>query len=61
MLLLKKESLPEGEDWLCEIKLDGYRAVAIKSGGNNSAPATTTISLRDIEPFPLPSRCPTKP
>jgi bifunctional non-homologous end joining protein LigD len=34
MLLLKKESLPEGEDWLYEIKLDGYRAIAIKSGGN---------------------------
>src|SRR5688572_20033244 len=33
MLLLRKEKLPEGVDWLYEIKLDGYRAVAIKSGG----------------------------
>jgi DNA ligase D-like protein (predicted ligase) len=34
MLLLRKDSLPEGPDWLYEIKLDGYRAIAIKSGGN---------------------------
>src|SRR5438094_983669 len=33
MLLLRKESLPEGQDWLYEIKLDGYRALGIKSGG----------------------------
>jgi hypothetical protein len=33
MLLLRTESLPEGPDWLYEIKLDGYRAPAIKSGG----------------------------
>jgi DNA ligase D-like protein (predicted ligase) len=30
MLLLQKEKLPEGPDWLYELKLDGYRAVAIK-------------------------------
>jgi bifunctional non-homologous end joining protein LigD len=33
MLLLRTERLPEGENWLYEIKLDGYRALAIKSGG----------------------------
>jgi ATP-dependent DNA ligase len=33
MLLLRKEKLPEGGDWRYEIKLDGYRALAIKSGG----------------------------
>ena len=33
MLLLRTEKLPEGADWLYEIKLDGYRALAIKSGG----------------------------
>ena len=32
MLLLRKEKLPEGAEWLYEIKLDGYRALAIKSG-----------------------------
>src|SRR5258708_274366 len=33
MLLLRKEKLPEGEEWLYEIKLDGYRAIAFKSAG----------------------------
>jgi ATP-dependent DNA ligase len=27
------ERLPDGPEWLYEIKLDGYRAVGIKSGG----------------------------
>jgi DNA ligase D-like protein (predicted ligase) len=33
MLLLRKDRLPEGVQWLYELKLDGYRAIAIKSGG----------------------------
>jgi DNA ligase D-like protein (predicted ligase) len=33
MLLLRKEKLPEGNEWLYEIKLDGYRAIAFKSNG----------------------------
>ena len=33
MLLLRSESLPEGTDWLYELKLDGYRALAIKTDG----------------------------
>ena len=33
MLLLKTEKLPEGPDFLYEIKLDGYRAIAFKTGG----------------------------
>jgi DNA ligase D-like protein (predicted ligase) len=33
MLLLRTERLPEGPNWLYELKLDGYRALAIKSGG----------------------------
>jgi bifunctional non-homologous end joining protein LigD len=33
MLLLRTERLPEGEEWLVELKLDGYRALAIKSKG----------------------------
>ena len=32
MLLLRTEKLPEGEDWQYELKFDGYRALAIKSG-----------------------------
>ena len=33
MLLLRTERLPQGPDWFYEIKLDGYRALAIKSSG----------------------------
>jgi bifunctional non-homologous end joining protein LigD len=33
MLLLRTERLPEGPNWLYELKLDGYRALAIKTGG----------------------------
>lgn len=33
MLLLRTEKLPEGPDWAYEIKLDGYRALAFKTGG----------------------------
>lgn len=34
MLLLKSETLPDdGIRWLYELKLDGYRAIAIKTGG----------------------------
>lgn len=33
MLLLRTECLPEGSQWLTELKLDGYRALAIKTNG----------------------------
>jgi DNA ligase D-like protein (predicted ligase) len=33
MLLLRTEKLPDGPQWLYELKLDGYRALAIKTGG----------------------------
>jgi bifunctional non-homologous end joining protein LigD len=32
MLLLRTDKLPEGERWLYELKLDGCRAIAFKSG-----------------------------
>jgi len=32
MLLLGTEKLPEGGSWVYELKLDGFRAIAIKSG-----------------------------
>src|SRR6266849_1868437 len=32
MQLQRTESLPEGPQWLYELKFDGYRAIAIKSG-----------------------------
>jgi DNA ligase D-like protein (predicted ligase) len=33
MLLLRSAELPDDDDWLREIKLDGYRCLAIKTGG----------------------------
>src|ERR1700761_1549384 len=33
MLLLKTEKLPEGADIWFELKFDGYRAIAFKTGG----------------------------
>jgi ATP-dependent DNA ligase len=33
MLLLRTDKLPEGTNWEYELKLDGYRAIAFKSGG----------------------------
>lgn len=33
MLLLRSADLPDDDGWLKELKLDGYRALAIKSGG----------------------------
>jgi len=33
MLLLRTERLPEGRNWLYELKLDGYRAIAAKARG----------------------------
>jgi DNA ligase D-like protein (predicted ligase) len=33
MLLLRSSSLPDGDAWIREIKLDGYRALAFKSEG----------------------------
>src|SRR5688572_23624075 len=34
MLLLRSDSLPEGPQWLYELKLDGYRAIAFKRDGS---------------------------
>ena len=33
MSLLRTERLPEGPNWLCELKLDSYRAIAAKAEG----------------------------
>ena len=33
MLSLAVAKLPEGAQWVWEIKLDGYRAIAVRSGG----------------------------
>jgi DNA ligase D-like protein (predicted ligase) len=33
MLLLRTENLPEGPEWIHELKLDGYRAIVFKNNG----------------------------
>ena len=33
MLLLRTEKLPEGDDWLYALKLDGFRSIAFKTAG----------------------------
>ena len=33
MLLLRTDSLPDSDQWLYELKLDGYRAIAFKRNG----------------------------
>jgi DNA ligase D-like protein (predicted ligase) len=33
MLLLRTDGLPDGDAWLHELKVDGYRAIAFKTGG----------------------------
>lgn len=34
MLLLRTDKLPDGAEWVKELKFDGYRSLAIKTGGN---------------------------
>lgn len=34
MLLLRTEKLPDGPEWLYQLKVDGYRAIAYKKDGN---------------------------
>jgi bifunctional non-homologous end joining protein LigD len=33
MLLLKTDRFPDGDAWIHELKIDGYRAIAFKTGG----------------------------
>jgi bifunctional non-homologous end joining protein LigD len=50
MLLLRTSHLPEGADWLYEVKLDGYRALAIKSNG--AVPLRSRIDEDFSERYP---------
>src|SRR6516164_4461314 len=50
MLLLRTVELPDGPEWLHELKFDGYRALAIKNGG--------TVKLRSRNDNDFNSRYP---
>ena len=51
MLLERTEKLPEGRGLVFEVKLDGYRAEAIKSGGR--------VHVRSRKDKDFNARCPT--
>src|SRR5262245_59124071 len=63
MLLLRSERLPEGPGWLYELKLDGYRALAIKAGGkvqlrsrnNNDFSHKFPLVVEALHPLPSES------
>jgi ATP-dependent DNA ligase len=44
-LLLPAETLPEGLGWTHELKLDGYRAIGIKTGGQVRLRSRITIRI----------------
>ena len=46
--------LPEGDDWLYEVKLDGYRVLVMKSGDRVQRRSATTClgNLLPNEPRP---------
>jgi ATP-dependent DNA ligase len=50
MLLLRTDSLPSGEQWLYELKLDGYRAVAFKRNGDVSLRSRNDNDFNDRYP-----------
>jgi DNA ligase D-like protein (predicted ligase) len=50
MLLLRSDTLPEGPSWQYELKLDGYRALAIKSNGKVHLRSRNNKSFDDRYP-----------
>lgn len=60
MLLLRTEALPEGSEWQYELKLNGYRALALKIDGkvqlrsrnNNDFSGRYPDIVRALAPLP---------
>jgi ATP-dependent DNA ligase len=50
MLLLPTATLPEGAEWADELKLDGFRALAIKTGGRVYLHSRNDKDLNDKYP-----------
>src|SRR4051812_34938158 len=71
MLLLKTDKLPEGNEWLYELKHDGYRGIAYKAGGKlylnspldcigrvRSRPTWRRVWAGDRAPMVVKAHCP---
>ena len=54
MLLLRTSALPAGPEWLYELKLDGYRALAFKADGKVQLRSAKDFSLRYPEVVKAP-------
>jgi bifunctional non-homologous end joining protein LigD len=50
MLLLRADSLPSGEQWLYELKLDGYRAIGFKRNAEVSLRSRNDNDFNDRYP-----------
>jgi len=49
MLQHRAEKLPEGGAWIYELKLDGFRAEAVKSGGRVHPAVTLQHSVLPLQ------------
>src|SRR5688572_10478305 len=60
MLLLRTEKLPEGAEWIYQIKVDGYRGIAFQTGGkvylrsrnDNDFAARYPAIVKALQPLP---------
>ena len=55
-MLLPGENLPQGADWSCEIKLDGYVSWPSRAAAKCNCDRATITTSRNATP-PLPLRC----